>query len=188
MGVGGGVDAAGGLLLAVALFQQLTEEAEGHGRFGGGAGLGDHVDGEVHALHQLHGLGQRLAAEAVADEVDVGGVLLFQVIVGGAQALDNAPGPQIGAADADDHQSLGITLDLLGRRLDAPVLRPVIVTGQMHPAGKLAAHAVAQLQMAVGDLQPGRQRRLVGQPQKALDIGKVDLDHRTYLLCVVGYS
>ena len=163
MGVGGGVNAAGGLVLAVALLQQLTEEAEGHGRLGGGAGLGDHVDGEIHILHQLHHLRQRLAAETVADEVDVGGVLLFQVIVGGAQALDHAPCTQIGAADADDHQRIGIDLDLFRRRLDALILRPVVVAGQVYPAGKFAAAAIAQLQMAVGDLQPGRHRRLIGQ-------------------------
>ena len=73
-------------------------------------------------------------------------------------------------------------MDPAGRRFDAVILLPVIVPGQMHPAGKLAADAIALLQMAVGNAQTGRQRRLIGQPQKALNIGKIDLNHRIRLL------
>ena len=126
-GVGGGIDAPGGLLRAVLLLQQLTEKAEGHGGLRGGAGLGDNVHGEVHAVHQLHHLGQRVGAEAVADKVDVGRILLFQVVIGRAQAFDDAPGTQVGAADTDDHQRLGVGLYFLRRRLDAGKFRLVIV-------------------------------------------------------------
>ena len=93
VGVRGGVDPLPGPLPAVLFHQELPEEAEGGGGLRGGAGLGDDVDGEVHVPDQVQDLLQRLGGEAVAGEVDVGGVLFLQVIVGGAQALDDAPGP-----------------------------------------------------------------------------------------------
>ena len=49
-GVGGGIDAPAGAIPAVPLLQQALEDAEGHGGFGGGTGLGDDVDGEVLVL------------------------------------------------------------------------------------------------------------------------------------------
>ena len=93
MGVRGGEDPLPGALPAVLFHQELPEEAEGGGGLRGGAGLGDDVDGEVHVPDQVQDLLQRLGGEAVAGEVDVGGVLFLQVVVGGAQALDDAPGP-----------------------------------------------------------------------------------------------
>ena len=93
----------------------------------------------------------------------LGGVLAPEIIVGGAQALDDAPCPQIGAADADDHQGPGIALNAPGRRLDAVELLPVILLGQAHPAGEVASGSIALLQVVVGDAQAGRQRRLIGQ-------------------------
>ena len=94
------------------------EDAEGHGGLGGGAGLGDDVDGEIPVAHQLQHLQQRIGGQAVAREVDVRGILFLQIIVGGASdQVDDGPGAQIGAADADDHQSLGVRLDLLPQLL-----------------------------------------------------------------------
>ena len=176
--VGGGVDALGGPLRSVLLLQQLAEEAERHCRLCGGAGFGDDIDGEVHAVQQLHDLAHVVGGQAVAHEVDVGGVLLFQIVVGGAQALDHAPGAQIGAADADDHQRLRVRLDARCRGLDAGKLLLVVVLRQAHPAGKVAAGAVTLLQMVVGDAQAGRQRRLVGQRDKAVAAIEVHTDHR----------
>ena len=90
--VGGGVDPLPGALRAVLLLQSLPEEAEGHGRLRGGAGLGDHVDGEVHVRHQVQHFSQGVRGEAVAHKVDVGGVLAPEVVVGRAQAVDDPPG------------------------------------------------------------------------------------------------
>ena len=154
--VRGGIDALSGFLPAVLLFQHLPEEPEGHGRLRGGAGLGDHIDGKVNAVqefqHLLHGVGR----QAVAHEVDVGGVLLFLVVVGGAEALDHAPGSQIGTADADDHQGLGILPDPGRGGLDAPELLLVIVPGQVDPARKRTSGAGAVLQLLMGQLHAGR--------------------------------
>ena len=75
--VGGGVDALGRAVCAVLLLQHLPEEAEGHRRLRGCAGLGDDVDGEVHAVQQLHDLAHIIGGKPVAHEVDVGCPLLF---------------------------------------------------------------------------------------------------------------
>ena len=93
MGVRGGEDPLPGAFPAVLFHQELPEEAEGGGGLRGGAGLGDHVDGEIHIPDELQDLLQRLGGEPVPGEVDVGGVLPLQVVVGGAQTLDDAPGP-----------------------------------------------------------------------------------------------
>ena len=85
----GGVNAAVGSLLAVFFLQRFPEEAERHGRLRGGAGFGDDVDGKVHVPHQIQHLAQRVSGEAVADKVDVGRVFLFQVVVWGAEAVDD---------------------------------------------------------------------------------------------------
>ena len=151
--VGGGVDALPGPLLAVLLLQHLLENAEGHGGLSGGARLGDHVHREVPVADEGDGLQQGVGGQAVAGEEDVGGVLFLQVVVGRAQQLDHGPGPQIGAADADDHQHLGLLLDALGGRLDAGKLLLVIVPGQGHPAGEIAAGTVVLSQHGGGLLQ-----------------------------------
>ena len=61
--------------------QKLAEEAEGHGRLGSSTGLGDDIDGEVIITDQLHHFTQLVGREAVAGKVDVGRILLFQVVV-----------------------------------------------------------------------------------------------------------
>ncbi len=168
--------------MAVLLLQGFPEEAEGHGGLGGGAGLGDDVDGEVHIRHQIQHFLQRVGGQAVADEVDVGRILLFQVVVGGAQAVDDAPGAQVGPADADDHQGLGIGLNPGGGGLDAGKFLFIIVPGQMDPAGELGAGAGGVLQLVVGQLQPGSQSVLIGHGQEALHFKQFDIQHRVIVL------
>ena len=183
--VGGGVNAALGALTAVFVLQQLAEEAEGHGGLGGGAGLGDDIHGEVIVPQQVDDLLHGVGAEAVAHEVDVGGVFLFQVVVGGAQALDDATGTQVASADADDHQGLGIALDLGGSGLDAGELLLVVVPGQVHPAGEFAAGAGGVLQLLMGNLQPGSQCLLVGHGQERLHLKQFDIQHDVSVLSFV---
>ena len=151
--VGGGVDPLGRLRLAVLLLQHGLEEPEGHRGLGGGAGLGDDVDGEVVVTDEVHDLLHAVAGQAVAGEIDVGGVLLLQVVVVGAHQLDDRPGSQIAAADADDHQGLAVGLDLPGRGLDTLVLGFVVVPGQVHPAHEVAALAGGLLEPGVGLLE-----------------------------------
>ncbi len=68
----------------------------------------------------------------------------------------------------DDHQGLGTCLDPGGRRLDAGELLPVVVPGQMDPAGELSTGAAAALELFLRPLQAGRQDLLIGQGQKRL--------------------
>ena len=177
MGVGGGVDALAGPLPAVLLLQQGLEDAEGHGGLGGGARLGDDVDGEVLVLHQVDDLQHGVGGQAVAGKVDLRAVLVGQVEVGGVEQLHHRTGPQIGAADADDHQGLGVAADALRRRLDAGELLLVIVPWQVHPAGEVAAGAAAALQLGAALLQPGQ---AAGQPvlrQKGCRVGNITGKH-----------
>ena len=81
--VGGAEDALPGALLAVLLLQQLPEHPEGDGGLGGGAGLGNHVDGDVLALANLHQLRQGGGADGVPGEVDGRGVLAQVVVLFG---------------------------------------------------------------------------------------------------------
>ena len=185
VGIGGGIDALGSALLAVLLLCQLAEEAEGHGGLSGSAGLGDDVDGEVHALQQLLHLVHGVGAETVTHKVDVGGGLLLQIVVGGAEALDNTAGAQIGAADADDHQRLRIALNLGGSGLDAGIFFLVIVAGEIHPADEVVACACAVLQMALRGVQLGQQGFGVVGSNKGFDVGVIDADHSKCLLCVI---
>ena len=140
--IGGGIDALPGALLAVLLLQQGLEDTEGHSGLGGGTGLGDDVHREVPVADEGDGLQQSVGGQTVAGKQDVGGVLLLQVIIGGCQQVDDGAGAQIGAADADDNQHLGLLLNLLGSGLDAGKLLLIIVPGQIHPAGEVAARAV----------------------------------------------
>ena len=139
--VGGGIDALPGPLFAVLLLQQALENAEGDRGLGGGARLGDDVHREVPVADELQQLQQGVGGQAVAGKEHIGGILFLQVIVVGLDDLDDRAGSQIGAADADDHQHLGLLLDLLGRRLDAGELLLVVVPGQVHPAGEITAGA-----------------------------------------------
>ena len=175
VGVGGGVDAPAGPLLAVLLLQQGLEDAEGYCRLGGSARLGDDIDGEVLVLHQLDDLQHGVGGEAVAGKVDVGPALVGQVEIGGVEQLHHRAGAQIGAADADDHQGLGVAADALRRRLDAGKLLLVVVPGQVNPAGIRAAQAAALLQLDAGALQ---RVQPAGQPvlgQKRGAVGSIQL-------------
>ena len=137
--VGRGVNALRGLFLAVLLLELFAEEAERDGGLGRRAGLRDDVDGEIVVADELCYLAQRVGGEAVAGKVDVGSALVGQVEIGGVKQLHHRAGAQIGAADADDHQGLGVAADALRRRLDAGKLLLVVVPGQVNPAGIRAA-------------------------------------------------
>lgn len=117
--VSGSVDAAPGPFLTIFLLQQGAEHPEGQGGLQGGARLGDDVDGPVLIPDELNGLGNSVAGQAVADKVHIRRVLWQQVIIGAFQQLQYRAGPQIGSADANDHQGLAVTLNASGGGLDA---------------------------------------------------------------------
>ena len=173
--VGGGVDPLGGLRLAVLLLQHGLEETEGHGGLGGGAGLGDDVDGEILVPQQVHDLLEAVAGQAVAGKIDVWGIPLEQVVVVGAQQLNGRPGPQVAAADADDHQGPAVGLDLLRRRLNPGELLLVVVPGQVHPAHEVAAPSGGLLEPGVG---LGQSIGVGGGVDRRA--GKINVEHGTY--------
>ncbi len=102
--VGGGIDAALGTFLAILFFQHLLEKTEGDGGFGGGAGLGDNVDGEIPVADDLHDIVQVGRRNVVAGEIDFRNALFPDAVIHLALAeFDGGAGAQIGTADADHH-------------------------------------------------------------------------------------
>ena len=147
--VGGGVDALIGLFHAHLLLQQLAQHTEGQAGLGGGAGLGNNIDGEALALAQADDIVQVSGADAVAAEVDLGAALQLVVELA-LHGLHHGTGAQIAAADAGHDQHVGILTDLFGSCLDAGKLFLVIITGQIHPAQEVVARAGLCFQLLVG--------------------------------------
>ena len=152
--VGGSVDTLVGLFHAHLVFQQLAQHTEGQRGLGGGAGLGDDVDGEALALAQRDDVIQIGGADAVAAEVDLQAIVQL-VVVHTLDGFDDGACAQIAAADAGDHQNVGILTDLGSSCLDALELFLIIITGQIHPAQEVAAGAVLGFQRLVRGLYLG---------------------------------
>lgn len=175
--VGGGVDALRRARLAVLLLKPFAEEAEGDGGLGGRAGLGNDVDGEVIVADELHHLAQRGGGQTVADEVDVGGVLFLQVVVGRAQTLDHAARAEVAAADADDDKGLGVALNLFRGGENARIFRAVVLRGQADPADEIVALAAAVEELALRALETGAEDFFIGIGKEGLCVGNVDGKH-----------
>ena len=175
--VGGGVNALRRARLAVLLLKPFAEEAEGDGGLGGRAGLGNDVDGEVIVADELHHLAQRGGGQTVADEVDVGGVLFLQVVVGRAQTLDHAARAEVAAADADDDKGLGVALDLFRGGENARIFRAVVLRGQADPADEIVALAAAVEELALRALETGAEDFFIGIGKEGLCVGNVDGKH-----------
>ena len=152
--VGGGIDALVGLFHAHLVFQQLAQHTEGQAGLGGGAGLGDDVDGELLPLAQSDDIVQVGGADAVAAEVDLQAVLDL-VVVQALDGLDHSAGTQIAAADAGHDQHFGVLTDLLRCFLDAGELFLVVIAGQIHPAQEVIAGAILGFQLPVCGLHLG---------------------------------
>ena len=95
-------------------------------------------------------------------------------MVGTLEKLDHGAGAQIRAADADDHQRLGVAADLLRGGLNAGKLLLVIVHGEVDPAEKIVSGAGALHQRFDGGLAGG----LVGRGSKAGGAGTVKMKHK----------
>ena len=130
--------------------QVIAEHAESNGGLSGGAGFGDDVDRNSPALAEFQQLLESGAADAVAGEIDVRGVLFLGVVQGRFQELDGCPGPQIGAADADDDENVRILTDALRRRLDTGKFRFIIIGGEAQPAQKIVAQSGAAVKRLMG--------------------------------------
>ena len=64
--------------------------------------------------------------------------------------LHHSAGTQVAAADAGDHQNVGILTDLGSGCLDAGEFFLIIVAGQVHPAQEVVARAGLCFQLFVG--------------------------------------
>ena len=138
--VGGAVDAPR-RFLAVALLHHAAQHTESQRRLGGGAGFGNHIEGNPFALAQRQDLIQVAAGKIAPGKIDGGAILAQGVIVGAAQQLDGAAGAQVAAADTDDNKHIGVAADLFGRRVDARQLLFIVVPRQGQPAVEITARA-----------------------------------------------
>ena len=140
-----GVDALRGAFLAVLLLQDRAEYAERDRRLRRRAGLGDDVHGEIAAFDDVHDLLDVGRAHAVADVVDLRGLpdaLRDVVVESVTKEFDRRARAEVGAADADDEEDVGITLDLLRRLLDPRELFLVIIHRKVDPSEEVVPLSV----------------------------------------------
>src|SRR5690606_7424843 len=129
-------------------------------RFGGRSRFGNHIDTDLLILQQLQEMGRVNGAEVMADKINLRSLSLFPgklVVKAVIQHLQRRAGTQIGTADADHHERIGIGPDATGGLLDPGELFPVVVRGEIHPSEKIAAHSRAAVQHLLGRLDKGFQ-------------------------------
>ena len=117
-------------------------------------------------------------AQAVAGEVDLGiSLALAHVVVGALQQLNGCPGAKVAAADADDHEHIGVIANLPGSALDAQDLLGGLPGRQILPAQKIVAAAgtVRQSRVSLRDLLLHCQK--IRQGKLAPDMGNVNFNH-----------
>ena len=96
----------------------------------GGAGLGDHVDGEIPVSDDVQEVRDIAGAQVVPGKVDFHAPACVQLVA--ERTLDKLqarPGAQVAAADADGNQHLALGLDTLGGGFYPGELFPVIGVG-----------------------------------------------------------
>ena len=125
-GIGGSVNALLGSVAVLGVKLGL-EETEGNGGLSGGAGLGDYVDGEVVVAKSGEKVGEGLRAERIA------GVEEFDAR-GGADGFDEGAVTEIGAADADTDEILGVGSDGASGGLDSSEFVAIRLAGEIEPA------------------------------------------------------
>ena len=132
--------------LAVLLLEDLAENTERDSRLRGGAGLGNHVDGNILALADLNQLRQRGGRNTVAGEIDVRRIFLQCIVVLALEELDCCACTEVGAADADDDKHIRVLLDALRSRLDACKFLFIVIGGQVHPTEEIISRTLAGCQ------------------------------------------
>ena len=160
--VRGGVDAGFRAFLAVLAFHVLLEQAERDGRLRGGSGFGNDIDGDFLSLDEFEQIGQIGGTDVVAREVDGRPLPFFlgQIVLEGvSQCLQCRAGAEVGAADANDHQHIGVAADLGCRRLDAREFHLVVCDGQIHPTKEIASRSGLAMQHGVRCLHLWREIR-----------------------------
>ena len=95
----------------------------------------------------------------------------------GGEHLQGGPGPQVGPADADHHQNLGILADLGGGLLDAGKFVLVVVFRQAHPAHKIGARGGSVIELGVGGLHLGGHGLDLLLGDHTLQHRKIELEH-----------
>ena len=108
----------------------------------GGAGLGDHVDGEIPVSDDVQEVRDIAGAQVVPGKVDFHAPACVQLVA--ERTLDKLqarPGAQVAAADADGNQHLALLLDTLCSGLNPGEFLPVIGLGQVEPAQHFTARA-----------------------------------------------
>ena len=151
--VRGGVNPLGRFLFAVFLLQHLLEYAEGDGRLCGRSGLGDDIYGEISVADHVDEPLQIGAADAVSCIVDLrclADLFGYIVVEAVAQELDGSSCSQVGAADTDDDQYLGVALNLLCRLLDTRELFFIVIYREIYPANIVVAGSCSAHQDVLG--------------------------------------
>ncbi len=168
--IGGGENSLGGAFLAVFLDQKITEYAECDCGLGGGTRLGNDVDADILILADIEDILKVSGADILSDEIDIGGILLFIVVIVAVDEFDCGACAELRAADTDYDQHVAHTADLFCRLLDLGSFLAVIVLGKLDPAEKIVALAglVAEGLMSGYDL--GIDRREIGFGYEAVNI------------------
>ena len=99
-------------------------------------------------------------------------------MVGPFDQLDHGAGAQVGAADADDHQSLGVAADFLRGGLDAGKFLLVVVDRQIDPADEVITGTGTVDQGLDGSLAGG----LVDGGAEVSGAGAIQLQHTVMIL------
>ena len=163
--------------------QKSTEEPQGKaivqvfGNFH--AGFGDDSHGEILALQQMLQLVPCPGGQGVAGEVDLGVALaLADIVVAALHQFNGGSGAQVAAADADDHENIGVFPDPIGAGLNAAHFFRFLGGGQRQPTQKIAAGtgAFQQRLVGLGDLCLHAQQ--IRQGQLTPYIGNIHCDHK----------
>ena len=129
-------------LFSVLLLEQFPEYSERDRGLGGGAGLGDHIHGDLLALADLEQLRERVGADGVAGIIDLRRILAQCIVVRRLQKLYRRSGAEVRAADTDHDKDVAVLLYFLCGSLDTGELFLIIVIGKRQPAGELLSETL----------------------------------------------
>ena len=187
LGIRDGNDAVCSLRLAVAGFNELLHNAEGHGGLGGGAALGDDDAGYVTLCGQVHQLCQVFLGEVVAGEDHLGGVLALELLGEAvAEGLYHALGTQVAAADTDGNdQVYALFHPLVADGLVVVDLTLGNLAGKFLPTQEIVTGAVFVLENVEGVQGLGHVGLILGGIHKGLAAFNFYFDHMDLYLIIL---